>query len=77
MPTFAVGDVPVWNTAEFPIVAASEKSGKKPAAPVPVMAAAEGATLEVPLPALSAAVLTGGAGIFRLSNLSKLNTKNR
>jgi len=40
MPIFAVGEVPDWNMAELPTVAAPVKSGKKPVVPEPVIAAA-------------------------------------
>lgn len=47
MPILAFGDVPDWNTAELPIVAAPVKSGRKPAVPAPVIMLAAGVTLVV------------------------------
>jgi hypothetical protein len=39
IPILAVGDAPVWNTAELPTVDAVRKSGKNPGVPEPVMVA--------------------------------------
>src|SRR6516164_3424085 len=46
-PIFALGDTPDRKTAELPIVVAPVKSGKKPAVPVPVIAAVDAAALLV------------------------------
>ena len=40
IPILAVGDDPVWNTAELPTVDAVRKSDKNPGVPEPVMVAA-------------------------------------
>ena len=62
MPIFAVGEVPDWNMAELPTVAAPVKSGKKPVVPEPVIAAAGGTSMPLDIVAsLFAVPLTGGA----------------
>src|SRR5277367_5925530 len=45
IPILAVGDEPVWKTAEFPMVAAAVNRGRKLAVPDPVMVAGGGGRL--------------------------------